>query len=84
MDKLIVRLQSDFPDHSFDVQKGMFGQQLLVDGTVAVNTWDLGSELVNNPEFSAVVRDMNAEDMLYYFLKENITKYLAAKGVING
>lgn len=84
MDKLIIRLQADFPDHSFDVQKGMFGQQLLVDGTIAVNTWDMGFALVNDPEFAESVRGMSAEDVLYYYLKENVTKYLTEKGVING
>ena len=79
MDKMISRLKADFPNHSFDVRKGMFGMQLLVDGTIATNTWDMGTELVNNVAFAESVKNLNAEDSLYMFLKLKIELYLNQK-----
>jgi len=76
MDKLLLRLQSDFPGHTFDSRKGMFGQQLLVDGAIATSTWDMGTELLNNVEFAKQVKELNAEESLYEFLKLKVKNYL--------
>ncbi len=78
MEKLL-RLQTDFPGHEFDVRKGMFGQQLVVDGQVATNTWDMGTELLNNIEFSKEVKELSAEESLYTFLKLKVSLYLKNK-----
>jgi len=84
MDKTVIRLQADFPEHSFDVQKGMFGNQLIVDGVIATSTWDMGSELINNKTFSEEVKGMTTDDMLYHFLKLKVEDYLKQKGALNG
>lgn len=76
MDKLLLRLQSDFPGHTFDSRKGMFGQQLLVDGAIATSTWDMGTELLNNVEFAKQVKELNAEESLYEFLKLKVKNHL--------
>jgi hypothetical protein len=79
MDKLMLKLQSDFPGHTFDTRKGMFGQQLLVDGTVATSTWDMGTELLNNLDFAKKVKSLSAEDSLYEFLKLKVELYFKQK-----
>ncbi len=79
MDNLILRLQSDFPGHTFDVRKGMFGHQLLIDGAIATSTWDMGTELLKNVEFAKEVKELNAEESLYAFLKLKVGLYLKQK-----
>jgi hypothetical protein len=79
MDKLLLRLQADFPGHTFDSRKGMFGQQLLIDGAIATSTWDMGTELLKNIEFAKEVKELNAEDSLYTFLKLKVELFLKQK-----
>lgn len=72
---IIQQLMSDFPGHTFEEKKGMFGSQIVVDGKVITNTWQLKEEL-EKKSFAKAVKKMSAEDTMYTFIKKKVAECL--------